>query len=92
MTKEVRKNRKAKSENARAATTTTTTNIQMASHCKFMNDRNSLTLKSQYPSLSERHGQVQRNIVLVVAHDAQKLKLELKQRLAFGNNNNKQNM
>lgn len=39
---------------------------------------NLLTLKSQNPSLSKRHGQVQGDVVLVVAHDTQELKLELK--------------
>lgn len=40
-----------------------------------------LTLKSQYPSLPKWHGQVQGDVVLMVAHDTQELKLELKQRL-----------
>lgn len=41
------------------------------------------TLKPEYPSLPKRHGQVQGNVVLVVAHDAEELKLELEQCLPF---------
>lgn len=38
-------------------------------------------MKSQDPSLSKWHGQVERDVVLVVAHNTQELKPELKQRL-----------
>lgn len=39
------------------------------------------TLKPQDPPLPKRHGQVEGDVVLVVAHHAQELKLELEQRL-----------
>ena len=49
--------------------------------------RQVFTLKPLYSPLPKRHGQVQGNVVLVVADDTQELKLELEQSLRRRQNN-----